>query len=282
MDNEVVSQEPGEATTPETQAQESELGQTQPDQTADTPVESIPPAVDEDGIPFLNKYKEKERKLNELYEQMPTMIESLKSELKKEFESVKTQAQPKYTEEQLRSFMASDQGQLPENRVWAEGEISKLREERLAKIIDEKFQSVHAQQEQLKKKNESFNYVVSNYPDAFKRDMNGNVVGWDTENPLTKMIANIMQDERFRSHPDGLVAAADMAFARLSRSQTPKVQQQVKQLKSENKALQKNTMIEGGGKEAARISDAQIAMERLKKTGSVNDAFLALKAMAKR
>jgi hypothetical protein len=251
-------------------------------QTVETPVVSQPPAVDEDGIPFLNKYKEKERKLNELYEQMPTIVESLKSEIKKEFEGIKTQSQPKYTEDQLRAFLATDEGSVPQNRVWAEGEISKIREERLAKIIDEKFQTAHVQQETVKKKTDSFNYVVQNYPEAFKTDAQGNILGWDESNPITKMIAQMMQDERLRKEPDGLILAADAAWARLSRSQVPKVKQQIQQLQSEKKQLLRNGMTEGGGRESARVSDAQVAMERLKKSGSVDDAYLAFKALAKK
>ena len=282
MDPEVVSQEPEESTTPEMPVQ-PELAQEEPQEQAESPAESQPPAVDEDGIPFRNKYKEKERKLNELYEQMPTMLESLKGEIRKELESVKQSNEPvKYTEEQLRAFLATDEGQVPANRVWAEGEIANRREEKLAKMIDEKFNTAQTQQTVAKAKAESFNYVASNYPDAFKRDSNGAVVGWDASNPLTQMITQIMNDERFRNAPDGLIAAADIAYARLSRSQNPKVQQQVQQLKSEKKALMKNSMVESGGRESARVSDKDIAMDRLRKTGSVNDAYLALKAMGKK
>ena len=87
-----------------------------------------------------------------------------------------------------------------------------------------------------------------------------------------------MQDPRFANAPDGLMAAADIAFARYSRAQNANTQRKVKTLNQNLRKVQKQTLVEGSGTKASpqTRSEKQKALEKLSKSGSMEDAKLAI------
>jgi len=124
---------------------------------------------------------------------------------------------------------------------------------------------------------------MDTYPEAFSKTPQGQILGWSNEHPLTQQIANIMRDPRFANDPDGLMAASDIAYARFIRSQQPNIQKQQQQLKQEVKSLQKQTLVEGGGKSSQVVTDpVRVALDKVKKTGSMRDAEVAIGEIFKR
>jgi hypothetical protein len=123
---------------------------------------------------------------------------------------------------------------------------------------------------------------MDTYPDAFVKNQSGQIIGWNNNHPLTQGIGQLMQDKRFSDDPQGLVAASDIVYARYIRQQQPINQQKEAQLKAEVGNLQKRTMVEGSGKSSPQVTPAhRVAIDKLKQTGRVDDAKLALDAIIK-
>ncbi len=228
--------------------------------------------VDEYGVPWKNRAMELRRKLEDTVDRLPQMID----------EKLKTVNQPQtptYTYEQLENYKLQNSSDT--NIVsWATGEQRKLQ------LADNKklFEEVVGQREQVSKverqKQESLGYVQKEYPDAFRKDINGNFSGWNENHPLTQNIFKLMQDPRLANDPQGLAAAADIAYGRVARMQTPALQQKAQQLKADVKQAQKASLTEGAGRRTTTSTPAQYgAVEALRKTGSMKDAENAIGAI---
>ena len=271
-----VVETPAETTPQEQPAQETQTTEQQAPAVAQPQVIE---AVDGFGVPYKNRAFEWKRKSEELAEKLPTMIEEKLTQVLKQQGGT---GQQKYTIEELEAF-ASQPDQNPLNANWARGEIRRLEREAQAEVVRGEIGKWQAQQEANVRRQQSFNYVATVYPDAFLKDAQGRVTGqFDNNNPMVQQMGVIMQDPRFANAPDGLVAAADIAYARLSRMQLPKIQQQQQQLKAENKNLQKKTLVEGGGGQPVQgVPAHRTAIDKLKQTGSMKDAQAALEAILK-
>ena len=236
------------------------------------PIQTAPPVnadVDEFGVPWKNRYMEQKRKNEEVIDRLPTLIE----------EKLKTVNQPQtptYTYEQLEVYK-NQNSQDPNVVAWVAGEQRKIQIADQRKLIEE----VVGQRENVSKverqKQESLGYVQKEYPDAFRKDNNGNFSGWNEQHPLTQNIFKLMQDPRLANDPQGLAAAADIAFGRYARSQTPALQQKAQQLKADIKQAQKASLTEGAGRRVTTASNPQQGViENLRKTGSLKDAEMAI------
>jgi len=234
-------------------------------------------AVDEMGVPYKNRMFEWKRKAEELAEKLPSLVEE---KIKQAFQQYGGgQQQREYTIAELEAFAI----QNPEHRPWVEEQKALLIRKQLAKEMEEKLQLDRKQREAELRRQQSLKYVMDNYPEAFLKNSQGQIVGWNNEHPLTQQIGVIMQDPRLANDPDGLMAAADIGYARYIKSQQTVQQQKEKQLKQEVKNLQKKTLVEGGGKPSEVVSDpVRVAIERLKKTGSMKDAEIAMAEIFKR
>lgn len=232
-------------------------------------------AVDERGVPYKNLAMEWKRKYEELTEKMPDLARQAAQEV---LQQQGTQPQQrKYTIAELEAFAQ----QNPEWRPWAEEEKAKLIREQLVKEVDEKIQSQEKQRESNIKRQQALQYVMQTYPEAFVKDSQGRLVSWNNSHPLTQQIIQIMQDERFAKDPEGLIGAADIAYARYVRQQTPQRLQKEQQMKAEIKNLQKKTLIEGGGKKVQQgVSPYRAAIEKAK-SGRIEDAKEAFKEILK-
>ena len=258
-------------TTPETTQEES----TEATETEETPAqtetgEAQAEAVDERGVPWKNVAFEYKRKQEDLAEKLPTLIKDAISQ------SIgQTQPQPKYSVEQLEAFATETDN--PTYKSWAKGEIRKLEEERMSGIIAGEFDKREKKIQGDIQRKSSFDYVAKNYSEAFNHDAQGNLAGWNNNHPITIMIGNLMKDPRFGNDPEGLVAAADIAYGRYARSQGNTSLKKATDLKRTVKNLQKKTLIEGGGKDTSMSVPAhRAAIDRLKQTGSIKDAQAAI------
>jgi len=252
--------------------QQEEVSETKSEAT-ETQTEAGQPsveAVDESGVPYKNRYFEFKRKNEELAERLPQMISEAVSQ------SVGRQQQPQYTEEQLEVF--AEQTDNPTHKQWAKGEIKKLQEEKQRELIRGEFEKIQKKQTDEVTRRGAYEYVAKNYSEAFQRDPNGNPMGWNEKHPLTRMIAQLLENPDLKNRPDGIAIAADIAYGRYAKQQGSSSQQKTTQLKREVKNLQKKTLVEGGGKDTVSSVPAhRAAIEKLSQTGSMKDAQIAIR-----
>lgn len=263
VEKEQVVNEQTEQTAPETTEQV-----TNEQQQEETPAQgNVQPqyeAVDEYGVPYKNRYMEAQRKLQELPERIPQIIEDTlaKRQAPQEVE---------YSISQLEQFALDN----PNQRPWVEEQKAKIVEKRTIKATQEQIKASESKREGELKRQQSFQYVAANYPEIFTVDPYGNRV-FNNQHPLTQQIGQIMQDPRFANDPEGLVAAADMAAGRLARMQQMQSANKNKLLKRQVKKLQNTTLVEGNGQAVQQESNSPLkkARQLLSQTGS-KDALQA-------
>lgn len=253
----------------------------QPEPSTETPiVPEIPPPVvqptnadvDEYGVPWKNRAMEWKRKSEEFTERIPQLIE----------EKLKTVTQPQtpqYTFEQLEAYKLQN-SQDPNIVSWATGEQRKMQQAENRKLFEE----VVGSREQVNKventKQAALQYVQQTYPEAFRHDAQGRPVAWDETSPITQQIRQIMQRPDLANHPEGLSAAADIAYGKVARTQVPVLQQKAQQAKADVKQAQKASLTEGAGRRVTlSTTPVQGALESVRKTGSLKDAEAAIGAI---
>lgn len=283
----------GSETTPETpagqsieqpavEAQESE--QTSPDapqadvETSETPSSpESPPAqqmdVDEMGVPYKNRYMESQRKLDKLSEQLNAVTEKI--------DASQGQKRGEYSIEELEAFIDSSDNQS--HKIWAKSEIRRLQKEEVAKGIRTEIQNWQAAQQAEQTRNNAFQTVMQRHPEAFKKNAQGQFIGWDDKSPLAQRIAVHMQDPEIKNNPRGLLVAAALAYSDVAQNATAHAKAKTTQAKAEVKNLQKKTLTEGGGVSSPPQSKtpAQASRERLASTGSIKDGAVAMKEILK-
>lgn len=232
--------------------------------------------LDERGVPWKNRALEYERKLRETSESLPKLIEkSIAENLGKQ------QPQEKeMTFEQLEAFAI----EKPEYRAWVEGEKEKLREKKAERRLADAMKRTETAKETEFKKKQSLDYVAQNYSEMFSKDKQGRIMDWDHNHPMTQEVSRIMQDPRFSSDPEGLVAATEIAYARFARNQVSQKTNEVKKVTAKLKKAENQTFVEGSGKTPLKTSGDPVkkAIEQLSKTGSKADADAAVKAYFKK
>ncbi len=210
--------------------------------------------VDDRGISWRNVAMEKERKLNELVDKLPTLIEEIRNS------NQRPQEKKEYTIAELEQYAIEN----PSYRPWVEEEKAKVNRKIISSELDNRINAERKTTQDSIARQESYKYVQSNYPEAF-----------DRTHPMFQEMNVLMSDHRFQNDPMGLRIAAEAAYGRFSRNS-----KQAQQLKQEVKSLQKKTFVEGGGKQ--NISAAPVhkqALDRVRQTGSVKDAADALRAL---
>jgi len=204
---------------------------------------------------FENKYREADRKFNELSENLPSMIEEAVTKAN----SKGTEA-PKYTVSQLEQYAIEN----PEYRPWVEEQKETLRQDQIAKTVDAQLSAEKKQMADQNNRNQAYGHVQSNFPELFVKDKSGNTA-WDSKNPLVGSIANYMKDPRLSNSPDGIVVATKLAYADHYRTNATTIKTKAKLAESSLKKEQRKTMVGGNG--AANVQDRDaysIAMERLR------------------
>jgi succinate dehydrogenase flavin-adding protein (antitoxin of CptAB toxin-antitoxin module) len=222
------------------------------------PVQAVNPDVDEFGVPWKNRAMEWKRKSEEVIEKLPQIIDEKLSKI--------NQPQvPTYTYEQLEAYKLQN---LSDANIvsWATGEQRKLQLAENRKLFEEVTGSRERQREADLGRQQAFEAVKQKYPDALNQN-----------SPMYGLVKQYMQMPEFQSRADGLFWAAKMAKADLLENQTPVLQKKVEAQKAEIKQAQKASLTEGSGRRVTTSAPAQhVAMESLRKTGSMRDAESAI------
>jgi len=225
--------------------------------------------VDEKGVPWMNRYYEQERKSKEL-------LDNLEAKMGEILSKQTTQAQPEYSIAQLEQFAIEN----PAQRPWVEEQKALIIQKNVAKIAQSEIKAGEEKRTAEQKRQSAYSYVVQTYPECFVKDNFGGV-RWNNQSPLVQQIGMIMNDARFKNDPEGLVAAADMAYGRMARMQSGQTQKKVKTLQQNLKKVQKGTLIEGAGQQATKSAKDKltVAKEALRaKIGDKQAAHSVVKA----
>lgn len=228
-------------------------------------------AVDKIGVPLDNREAEWKRKHEQLVDRIPEYIDQAVQEAVKTVTSAPKQEQ--YSPEQLRMVLYDDTGTYnAANKVWAQQELDRINEQKMGKLLDEKFQLSQKHQRDQQVKVESEAYVVKAFPEMFKRDVNGNVVGWDTENPMTQLTAQYMK--QIGNRPDAVREAARQAFVDYQLMNKNQTEKKAQLANAEVAQLKRQNITSGGGNAEISSLNTKVAeaFEKFKKTGSVTDA----------
>lgn len=235
----------------------------------------VPPTnvdVDEFGVPWKNRAMEWKRKSEDLVDKLPQMIDEKLSK-------VTQQQQPQYTFEQLEAYKLQNMND-PNIVSWATGEQRKMQTAENKRLFEEVVGSRERVSKIEQQRQQSLAYVQNTYPEAFQRNAQGIPVAWDEKSPITQQIRVLMSNPDLSNNPQGLAAAADIAYGRVARGQTPVLQKQVQQAKADVKQAQKASLTEGAGRRVTLSEAAEkVAINTLKKTGNLKDAENAMGAL---
>ena len=277
----VISESPTEAIAVNDESENQQVAQTEPTShtQGDVQTESVVEvtdlsAVGEDGVPIQNREYEWKRKHEQLVERLPEYIDQAVKEAAKVFQETSQQSQQKkFSEQELNAILYDDLGNYTAgNKVWAKEQLDGISEAKLSRLLDEKFNLSKRQYEEKALKSESEQYVVKTFPEMFKRDVNGRVVGWDTTNPMTQLTAKYM--EKLGNRPDAVREAARQAYVDYSLTAKNKAQSKTDLAKSEAAQVKRNQIAAGGGNADVNALQSQVseAFEKFKASGSVGDA----------
>jgi len=266
---EVVNQEAQPTSEPQATQPETETPQSQP------AGQQSYEAVDEFGVPYKNRTFEWKRKYEDTLEKLPSLIDEA---VKGSIQQYGKPQEKKYTIAELEAFAQ----QSPEHRPWVEEQKSQLLREQLTNEFEQKIKAVETKKEAEIRKQQAFNYVATTYPEIFIKNQAGQVMGINNQNPMAQQINVLMNDPRFANDPEGLTAAAHIAYAIVSRGQAGINQMNEQKLKAEVKHLQKQTMVESGARQNVQaVPEYRKAIDKAKQSGSLRDVQAALAAMAK-
>lgn len=255
-----------EDTQPQQETQET-LEQTQEQAPAVGSEQQYDPNLyDDRGVSWKNVAMENKRKFEQSQEKQDEKFQQI-------LEQVQQGSQKqKYTKSQLRAF-SQDQNTPANERMWAEQEIDKMEKAELGNIVEQKLTSYQKQQQDTQMRQQALQTVQQRQPNAFVKNAQGQIVGWNNKSPLTRKIGQYLQDPDIKNNPRGLLVATAMANWDLSQSG----QAQTQKLKQEVREAQKKTMVEGGGKRTT-VSKSSLskAIDRARETGSLKDATVAM------
>ena len=254
---------------PEPQAEAEAAHQTQ---FPDTPP-SQQMDVDEMGVPWKNRAMESQRKLDKISEQYNTILEKIDSNT--------GQKEEKYSIEELEEFSATTDN--PAHRKWAQGEIRRLHKEELANVVRSEIGKTKAVEQAERTKVDALQATMARYPNAFRKDANGNFIGWDPNSPLAQRIGYHMQDPEIANNPRGLVVAAALAYSDIGQGQVAQSRATAAKLKSDVKSLEKKTLTEGAGVNSPPKPKTPLdnAKAKLQESGTVKDGAAAFKQVLK-
>ena len=257
-----TEQESQESTEQSTEQESQETGQSQP----------APEAVDEYGVPYKNRAMEWQRKAAEMAENLPKLIQEQLAQARQQPQ------ERQYTIEELESWALDH----PEARPQVEAQKARIIQEQIGRDTEQRIKASESKREGEIKRQTAYQYVNKTYPEMFTKDALGNSQ-WNNQHPMTQQLGYIMQDKRFANDPEGLMAAADIAFARYSRMQLPQNQKKVKVLQQQVKKIQQKTLLEGAGQsgDTQRKSNFQKAKAEFVRTGSKESGSTAIREYLK-
>jgi len=264
-------------------AEESQVQDSPPEQSADVATADITPPLEpqpelkigegEDNVNWRNQYYAQQRQLEKTNEQLNAVVERL--------DKNQGQKTGEYSIEELEAFAETTDNVA--HRAWAKGEIRKAQKEEVASGIRNEINKWKSEQQAEASKSEAFQTVVSRYPEAFKKNAQGQVVGWDPNSPMAQRVGQYMQDPELKNNPRGLLVASALAYSDVAANVTHKAAVVTTKAKAEVKNLQKKTLTEGGGVSSPPASKTPVsaAKEKFASTGSTKDGAAAFKEILK-
>jgi len=249
---------------PETSQPEA-TGEAQPaEPTGDVIAEE--PVEQKDDV-WKNRAFELERKLGNLTNELPKIIEET---------LVKTNKKPeeaKYTVSQLEQYAQEH----PEHRPWVEEQKLKILEENLSS----KFEDRRNQDKAELVRQQTFQSVVNDpkFSDAFILNHMGQKV-FNPQSPMAIAMDAYLRDPDVARRQDAWAVAAKLARADVMDMQIGKKDLKLTTLKRQNAQLKQKTLVEGDSVKNVRpVKDSFTeAQERLSRTGTRKDAQVAVAA----
>jgi hypothetical protein len=256
--NEVAETTAQETTAvPETTEQSQEVSQ----ETTPTVAPFNADLYDERGVPWKNVAMEQRRKYEETQQNLPKLVAE---EIAKS-----TQQTKKYSIAELEQFAQAN----PEHRAWAEQEKMSVLKSEIASEFNQRIEATALQARNENVRAQTFNRVLSNFPDIAFRDQQGNFLGWNNANPMTQAMGKYMSSPDISSRPDGLEIASKLAYADTMLSKNPQTAKTIASLKSQVKKVQAQTFVEGGGRKVTdNVTPSKKHLDRVKETGKSEDA----------
>lgn len=234
----------------------------------DSQVEVVEKQPEERDDYYKNRSFELERKLSNLAENIPKIVEESvikSSQTKKQTEEI-------YTTAQLEQYALEN----PDNRPWVEEQKAKNLKREFKEMLNEDKKA----QKQVALKQQSETRVLNDqrYAEAFVQTPNGQKQ-YNPNSPLAHAINGYMNDPRIKGLPDALEVAAKLAYADNIYKSNGTKEEKLTTLKRQNTKLKQQTMVESGGvQQVPQTRDSfQSAQEQLAKTGNTKDATLAVK-----
>lgn len=241
--------------------------------------QAVEEEVDDKGVSYKNRFKEMQRKYDQVVETIPQIInQTLTEKLSTQNVQQPQQTERKYSVRELEEFAIAN----PEYRGWVEEEKAKLN----VKLAVSEFERLNNEKEKVRQeastRQESFNKLTSEYSELFTTDSQGRKV-WDNSNPIVRQVAILMQNPQLQQDPRGLEYATLMAYGQVAKSGNVSNAKKESKLKAEVKTLQKKTFVEGGQKSQVIAKDeVRDAIDDLKKTGSKKAVSNAVSAYFKK
>lgn len=277
---EVVNQAestPADQVAQQTEGQQEQVAAVEDGQQEQLPGQGQQPqyeAVDETGIPYKNRYMETQRKLAELSDNLPKIIEETLAK-QKQVPQVE-----EYTVEQLEQLAL----QNPNLRPQVEAEKMKLYQKETARQIEARDNKIEAQR-QFELTRMRTEQEIMNDP-ALKDCFTTNALGakqWNMGHPLTGIIGDLMRNPDIANRPDALRIASDIAYGRYMRDVAANSTKQAKNMQALVRREQKKTLVESGTPNGSVSNDGFAkAKAELAKTGSKSAAKNAVLEYMKR
>lgn len=273
-ENEVVNQSESapDAAAQQPVDQQEQVAAVEEGQQEQTPVQGEAPqyeAVDETGVPYKNRYMETQRKLAELSDNLPKLIEETLAK-----KTVVAPQQQEYTIEQLEQIAL----QNPNLRPQVEAEKMKLYQQATARQIEERDRKIEGQRQYEMARMRTEQEVMNDpaLKDCFVTTALGQKQ-WNMAHPLTSKISEIMRNPDVANRPDALKIASDIAYGQYMREVVANNSNKTKTLQAIVKREQKKTLVEGGTPNGSLGGDTfSKAKAELAKTGSKQAAQKAI------
>lgn len=273
-ENEVVNQSESapDAAAQQPVDQQEQVAAVEEGQQEQTPVQGEAPqyeAVDETGVPYKNRYMETQRKLAELSDNLPKLIEETLAK-----KTAVAPQQQEYTIEQLEQIAL----QNPNLRPQVEAEKMKLYQQATARQIEERDRKIESQRQYEMARMRTEQEVMNDpaLKDCFVTTALGQKQ-WNMAHPLTSKISEIMRNPDVANRPDALKIASDIAYGQYMREVVANNSNKTKTLQAIVKREQKKTLVEGGTPNGSLGGDTfSKAKAELAKTGSKQAAQKAI------
>jgi hypothetical protein len=221
-----------------------------------------------------NKAMENQRKLDNLVNDIPKMIQEEQSKSNESKQD--SQYGPQHLS-QLYAFAESEENST-QDKAWARAEIDRINREEQERKFEAKIKKQQDAQQAEYVKQQTLQAVVNDkkFKDALVKDASGNY-NWNPNSKLAQVAQGYYSNPKVSSEPEGLMIALKMAY-----SDTAEVDQ-VK-MKRQNAQLKKQTLTEGGGAQTGSTKpDAYVeSVNALRQNPSKENARAAISAYFKR